>query len=192
MTQPEEIVNAALLRIGDKMITSLSNSGDAAVTANELYGDQRDYLLQMFDWQFAMTRVSLGAAGVSNYTAYEYVYSLPSDCIRPVKVLSNSTYSYGESGNPWEIEANKLYTDQSVAWLLYVKQATDVAIYPPAFIEALAARLAWQVSYKLSMNKTLRDRLYVEATVAERRAKGYNQKKRSSDDAEPTLWTTPL
>ena len=59
MTTEVDIVNAALIKLGERTIASLTDAVKPAQLANAVYADLRDALLREHPWNFAMVRVSL-------------------------------------------------------------------------------------------------------------------------------------
>jgi hypothetical protein len=59
MTTDVDIVNAALIRLGERTIASLAEPVKPAQLAGALFADLRDTLLREHPWNFALTRASL-------------------------------------------------------------------------------------------------------------------------------------
>jgi hypothetical protein len=117
------------------------------------------------NFSFAKTRATL--AEVANTSAiWGYAYALPSDCIRPLRVLSleyaqqialfwPAGYRYTESewlriensfsergSAPFELEGRVLRTNEPDAVLLYKKDVTDTNQLSPLATSAIAQVLA--------------------------------------------------
>lgn len=140
-TSVVDICNNALIRIGSKTITSLTDGDKVANSCNTVYERTRDTLLRMHLWNFAMKRTQLASEQAAPAFGFSYSYPLPSDFIR-VKQLD-------ESDDPYKIEAGKLLTDASTVKLIYVSRIEDVAQFDPLFTEALVLLLAINLSYIL-------------------------------------------
>lgn len=163
----EDLVNIALRQIGyPTPIGSIHEGSDASRVALDLYGQIRDELLRVKDWDFARVTVSLGAAlktaPVAGYgavpwsTAYPplpwiYSYGYPANCIEVRTLLPTPIFLpemlprvvLWEKGNDTALGVPVVLTDLAGA------QATiTAAIYDPAqwkdpgFIQALVDALA--------------------------------------------------
>ncbi len=140
-TSVVDICNNALVRIGSKTITSLTDGDKVANACNTIYERTRDSLLRMHLWNFAIKRSTLASEEDTPAFGFNYSFPLPSDFIR-VKELDD----------PWtiyKIEQGKLLTDSSSVKLVYVSRETDVAKFDALFTEALILMLAINLSYIL-------------------------------------------
>jgi hypothetical protein len=136
-----DICNNALIRIGSKTITSLSDGDKVANSCNLIYEQTRDALLRQHLWNFSLKRTNLASEETAPAFGYTISYPLPSDFIR-VKDLENTSTVY-------KIEGTKLLTDSSEIKLTYVSRVEDVAKFDPLFTEALILSLAIKLSYIL-------------------------------------------
>lgn len=145
MASAVDIANIALSFIGaDAVVVSLSppdGSVESGHCARFLPLARRS-ALSAHDWSFARKRVDL-AELVNDSTEWLYKYQVPSDCLRPRRVLSATSLGYPERGaSDYEIEGNALYTNQASATLLYTRDVTDTTRYPADFETALGMLLA--------------------------------------------------
>lgn len=181
------ICNLALSRLGDDTITSLSDNTKPARECNRLYAITRDMELRSHNWNFAIFRTSVAADETAPTWGYDYRYELPVDCLRLLEIENTEG---GTSINPsggagtyggWRIEAGN-FGDSSRRFIVtsyggplyirYISRVTDAAVFDTLFVNALAARLAMDLSTVLTNNNTLKEasaRLY-EHAIAEARA----------------------
>lgn len=154
-TSVVDICNNALIRIGSKTITSLSDGDKVANACNALYEQTRDSLLRQHLWNFAMKRVQLASETTAPAFGFSFSYPLPSDFIR-VKMIEDQVLSY-------KIEQTSLLTDAEEVKLIYVSRLEDVTKFDPLFTEALILSLALRLSYILigsnSREAALKDEL---------------------------------
>ncbi len=159
------ILNNALVRIGSKTITSLTDGDKVATACNTVYERTRDSLLRQHLWNFAIKRAELASETTAPSFGFNYSYPLPADFIR-VKELEDSYC-------PYKIEGSKLLTDASQVQLVYVSRVEDVAAYDPLFIEVLVLLLGINLSYILigsgsreaSLKEELRTTLFLAKQV---------------------------
>lgn len=161
LTNPAQIVNAALDRVGyKKRIGSLYDGSEASVKALDIYGQVRDEMLRSFDWGFAERDISLTllkTAPVGGYTPltpwttanpippwiYEYVY--PTDMVklrslRQVAVIPEYDPQAVEfriaNDNSYSPARRVILTNLPNAIAVYTGQVTDPATWDVSFTEA--------------------------------------------------------
>lgn len=140
-TSAVQIVNRALHALGHKPITAFEDDAKAARLATRDYDTIRDAVLQAHPWNFAIRRKSLAAATEAPDWGFERAFDFPADpyCLRVLAVSGEDP----ESGR-WVVEGRQILTDFNAPLpIRYVARVTDVGLYTPLFVEALAARLAW-------------------------------------------------
>ncbi len=174
MASVVDICNMALTHVGaDNQIASISppdGSVEAGLCAR-FYPIVRKRLIDDFVFSFTKHRVVL--AEVENTsTIWSYAYTLPADCVQPLRILQLNylagfssalltypiaTYTnynwvvidglYTERGSSnFEIEGNVLRTHEPDATLLYKRDVTDTNQFTPLFTEAFAMMLASYVA----------------------------------------------
>ena len=192
-TSVESLVNQALRRASYKIeIGSIYEGTTAARAALTLYGQTRDDLIRMKDWDFARqdaTLVLLKTAPVGGYgltpwtSAYPlgswiYEYAYPAAClkirsIRPtpiiIPVLDPQPVTFAIADDPSVSPAKVVLTNLANAQAVYSGQITDMtqweATFTEAFIEALARRLGEALGANADAVKT---QLQIEAaSIAE-------------------------
>jgi len=136
-----DICNNALVRIGSKTITSLSDGDKVSTACNLVYSQTRDMLLRQHLWNFSLVRVSLASETPGPSFGFAYSYPLPSEFIRVKEIENNNTI--------YKIEGGKLLTDDATINLVYVARVEDVSKYDALFTEALILSLASRLSFIL-------------------------------------------
>lgn len=139
-TSVVDICNNALVRIGSKTITSLTDGDKTANACNLIYSQARDALLRQHLWNFAIERTQLASSETAPAFGFSYSFPLPSDFIRVQSIEGSPQY---------KIEGTNLLTDHNEIKLIYVKKVTDVAKFEPLFTEALILLLAIRLTYTL-------------------------------------------
>jgi hypothetical protein len=169
-TTPAELCNVALGRIGHRQfIDSLNEAVAAAEACAVSYPFSRDLVLAAFPWPFATRRARLAEVADQARSGWGYVYALPVDLIA-VRYLYNAANigvlatadkrtPYALEGSPMDPAAGYgrrvLLTDQAGAELLYTARVETVALYPPAFQDALAWHLASELALSLAVKPQL-------------------------------------
>ena len=81
-----DIVNRALLRLGQETVIDLTEDNERARAANALYNSVRDTLLSTYRWNFATKRAILEACELTPAFGFKYQYDLPSDFLRLISL----------------------------------------------------------------------------------------------------------
>lgn len=268
VTAAVDIANIALSRLGEATITTLTAAGRNAEIVNELYGDDRNYCLMLFDWSCLTHRQTLARSGKftitaataanpvvlttsathtllanelltvesvsgmtdlnggvfrifsltsttitlydttgatlngTSYTAYtsggftyrwpgadwEWVYDLPSDCLRVLNLLDEEfgfdpTYT-------WRKERDFIFTDIENAGVQYTRADTDVTVYEEELIELIATRLAWHCSRRINGLAPYEQMMHQDYSEALARAKVANARGQQDEGEPPILWTS--
>lgn len=152
-----QIVNLALTRIGQKPIVALSDTNNAALLANLHYDDTRKSVLRAVPWKFALRRAQLAALSDAPVYEWAYAYQLP---VKALYVVSTSMDEDGDggTGEAWDIEGRTIVTDAgSPIKIRYIEDVDDVTQFDPMFVDALAERLAAELVYGITKQKSMRD-----------------------------------
>ena len=136
------IANIALSLLGQQPILSFTDDSNRARMVNLRYEDIRDAVLRSHLWNSAMKRVSLSKNATDPVWGYDNAYDLPADFIRLA--------SMHELGIDYRIEGRQLVTENSSAKILYVARITDVNTMDELLKQAIAARLAAELSLPLT------------------------------------------
>lgn len=174
-----DIMNAALIKVGEKRITARDEGTVQANACAERYDDLRDLLLRGHEWSFATRRTSLARSIITPDHEFQYQFPLPTDWLRTIKVssttLGNTNVVYRMASHPTDLRV--LLTDAENLYLTYVAKITDTSLMPADFREALACRLASDLASRLKQSNSLMEMLDRQAEFALMAAK-------SADDIE--------
>lgn len=125
------------------MIDLREDSTYAAV-ARETYPIVRDALLERHAWNFATTR-SRGQLSSEKPIGWEYMYQVPARCARVLSVYAEVPGQMIED-EPWVLEMQGDYrvilTNIENAIIKYVQYTSNVDLFSPGFVDALAWHLA--------------------------------------------------
>lgn len=180
MASQTEIINRAIVLLGEARIASPSDDVKAAREMSALWDTTRRALLRAHRWGFAMKRAELSAMTDTPAFQFDFVYLLPSDFLRLDMV-----------GDEWPGASLTDYrtTDESV-WAMasttsgpaiesslpaplnirYVADVTVTTHFDSLFVEALAAKLAVDAAQTLtgseSRRNSVRDALGVAISQA--------------------------
>lgn len=179
VTYPEDVVNAALSRLGRSIrVGNLLEGSEVAKAALDIYGQTRDQLLRSDDWGFARRDVTMAATktGLVDYTVtpwsiayppypWRYQFAYPADCLKVRNVVS-ATPGFALNFDPqpprWETPnaptgaqatpvAKVIVSNVGPsAVLIYTGQITDPATWEPSFTEAMIDALCERLAPALS------------------------------------------
>lgn len=152
MASQVEIMNRAIVLMGETRISSPTQDSKAARELLAVWDTTRKALLRSHRWGYAMKRAQLAALGTPPLYQFAYQYLLPSDFIRldfvgdyfvgasftDYRTTDESLYGLAYTASGTVIEAN-LPAPLNVR---YVADVTDTTKYDALFTEALAAKLA--------------------------------------------------
>lgn len=154
MASEVDIINSALNMIGASNIISRSEDSKSARVTNQRFDYVRDAVLRAHPWNCAVTRRSLAPDSETPAFDWSYQFTLPTDpyCLRVLRL----DYLDVE----FRVEGRKIVTDESTINLIYVARVTDTNEWDQLLIEAIAARLAADVSFTLSQSTSLTQNMY--------------------------------
>jgi hypothetical protein len=145
-----ELCNLALGRVGVKIgISSLNEPSTEAAVAKLVYPMARDTALVSWPWQWATGRSQLAElAEDEQREGWTYAFARPTDCLKARYIWSGTRIQTEENLIPFREEMNNegtelvILTDVTNPVLIYTRQVTNVSLFPPAFVNALAWLLA--------------------------------------------------
>ncbi|MDO4642524.1 MAG: hypothetical protein Q4A74_01635 [Cardiobacteriaceae bacterium] len=147
------ICNIALARLGDSATVASIDPPEGSAQAEHcarFYPLALQTLLESHPWNFATRRIK-PALLYNRQEGWEYAYALPVDALVILSVLpKGSTDDYENLGIRVPVEyqlernnnASVLLTDTPDITVRYISTATDPALYPANFVEALSWKLA--------------------------------------------------
>lgn len=155
------ICNLALSEIGLRSIAALTETNERARKCNLIFDITVDDVLRAHPWSFATKQEAL--ALVSGETVaeleYDYVYAYPSKCLMIRKLYTQDTLL-----DPTPIKFKELNsstntkiiaTDLENAYIEYTAQVNDVTVFDPAFVKALAYKMAADMAVPLCGDSSL-------------------------------------
>lgn len=158
MAAATDIINMALIKLGEKRITSqgFSNpTNERERIAAEHYERLRDAELRKNVWNFAVKRAQLSAdVSVPVGEDYSTKYLLPADCLRLVNISETED---------WQIESGFILTNVSGGITVrYIRRVTVVNDLDELFRDALACRIAIEFCDRLTQKRAKRNEVMGE------------------------------
>lgn len=152
------IVNLALAKLGEESLTALSDATPAGRLATRHYASLRDAVLRTREWNCAVRRATLAQLSTAPTFGFAGAFALPADYIRALRLDDLSIDFRIENTTDGRV----LVSDRSGINLVYIFRLTEVAKMDEGLKQAIAARLAWEFSYKLTGDNGLRKQMKEE------------------------------
>jgi hypothetical protein len=168
-----DIVNLALMRIGESPIQSMEEGSTPALAANRVYDISRRAVLRDYDWNFAIKLLNLPVVKDDEPgDRLSYSCTLPSDCLRVVEVLPSGDvgplFERDAVGLPpgvvphspfrtewFRVYGGKIYTHLRHPLVKYVRDEENVDLFDSKFIEAFSYKLAGELAMAVRQSETL-------------------------------------
>jgi hypothetical protein len=181
MASKLEIINKALLELGDAVIGDLDENSTEALIARNTFDQERDDLLDEHPWRFAQTRHIPPELSPAPSFGYDHRYQLPNDCIRVISVNDIDD-------ELWEVEGRELLTDENPVEIVYTRRVEETGLWSPRFTATLVKRLAGIWAEPLTSSTSLADRIEKRSDRTERRAKSADGQEGSVKAVENFGW----
>ena len=149
------IANLALTGLGADRIVSLDENTENARRINAIFELCLEDVLRSHPWNFAIQRQQLAKLSTTPAFGYELEYLLPGDCLRVLEVSDGTTIR-----TDFKIENRKLLTDYDGVFIKFIGKVTDPTQYTSQFVYVLASRLAAELAYAITNNKTTAEMAY--------------------------------
>ena len=188
MASVVNMCNSALNLLGASTISSLTEDTKNARLCNQRYEPIRDRVFRSHNWNCLIKRVQLAQDSTGPVVEYTYGYTLPTDCLRVLKIHNGSTDSIASSLD-FKVEGRKIVTDITTIYLVYVALITDPNEYDTYLREAVSHQLAADICYAITNNSTLANNYMTRADERLREARFIDATENSLDTVEANEFT---
>lgn len=191
------IANTALQHLGnaDRIVAPEEDSKPArAVKVG--WEPTRLFVLAEAHWSFAIRTIEIAARGDDPkfpIALGRKAFPIPADCVTFIEIVEpcalDEEDSYSIEAGPTGMEI--LCDHPGPLTIRYVRDGEDVADparWSPAFVEAFAFRLAWQISDELAADKARKDRALGASDKALRLARRTNARTKAARAQAVTPW----
>jgi len=152
MASVVDICNGALNQLGASTILSLTEDSKNARLCNARYTQVRDSIFRSHPWNCLQKRIQLPEDTDTPAWGFSYQYTLPSDCLRVLRIL--------DYDSDYKVEGRKIVTNNSSMKILYVARITDPNEYDELLRETLSAALAADIAYAVTSSNPLTQNMY--------------------------------
>ena len=147
MASRTDIINMALLLIGQEMISSEDEGSKTSDVASALLDLCIETAISEDDWSFAKKRVKLSPLSETPLFGYDNGFLLPSDY----------NHIYIEEGDEFDFreEGNVIYANVDTLDMIYIANIEDLNLFKPKFTDAVVTLLAAKIAYAISGSTSL-------------------------------------
>ena len=188
MASVVNMCNSALNLLGASTISSLTEDTKNARLCNQRYEPIRNRVFRSHNWNCLIKRVQLAQDSTGPVVEYTYGYTLPTDCLRVLKIHNGSTDSI-KSALDYNIEGRKVVTDETTIYLVYIALITDPNEYDSYLREAVSHQLAADICYAITNNSTLANNYMTRADERLREARFIDATENALDTVEANEFT---
>ena len=165
MASEVETINSALNMLGATNIIARTEDTKSARVTNQRFDAVRDAVFRAHPWNCLVTRRALAADSDAPTFDWSYQFTLPTDpyCLRVMRL------DYLDID--FRVEGRKILCDESTINLVYLSRVEDPNEWDSLLNEAIAARLAADISFAIVQSTSLTANLYAlyESKLSEAR-----------------------
>ena len=188
MAQGDSIVgicNAALIALGEDVITSLNDPTKAAILCSAKYDQERRELLASQPWACAKKQASLAANPTAPIFGWNNAYPLPADYIR----MWDMDDQRGWSNPKWEIQGDQILTDEDAPLNIeYIYDLQDPTLFSPLFAKTLALALAKVLAEPLTQSTERKQTVSKDEMEAKEAARLVDSQNDGPRELEEDVW----
>ena len=152
MASTVDICNGALNQLGATTILSLTEDSKNARLCNQRYTQVRDGVFRSHPWNCLQKRVELAVDTTAPAWGFSYAYTLPSDCLRLLRIL--------DYDSNYKVEGRKILSNASSMKILYIARITDPNEYDELLRETLSAALGADIAFGVTSNNQTAQNMY--------------------------------
>ena len=183
-----DICNSALNLLGASTISALTEDSKNARLCNQRFEPVRNRVFRSHNWNCLITRVQLAQDTTGPVVEYTYGYTLPTDCLRVLKIHNGTTDSIA-SNLDYKVEGRKIVTNETTIYLVYIALDTDPNTYDSYLAESISHQLAADLCYAITNNSTLANNYMARADERLREARFIDSTENALDTIESGEFT---
>jgi hypothetical protein len=187
-----DIINGALINIGEEPITSINEKKKAGRLVKNRYEIVRREVLRRHPWKCASARAILSPRTTTPAFGRTREFSIPPDVIRIWRVVDVSNIQLLQDvtneDESWRQETDVIISDFPELGIEYVKDEKNVGRFDPLLVQAMSLRLAVDIGYSLTQDKDLRAQLQSLFVEILGKAKSADAKQEAPRRLEAQKW----
>ena len=170
------LYNEALLLVGERELTSLTDDVEARYRLDTAYANGVDFCLELINPVFARKTSVLTTSTVSPVHAFDNVFTLPSDYISMVRVYSDDKLD--QPVNRYIIDGRTLACNYATIYLRYVSNSYPLTSWDKSFERFVVTYLASEIAPRTAPDEMER----IEALYASRLQQALDLNKQKEPD----------
>jgi hypothetical protein len=186
------IVNVALRMAGIRRFAEAEQMLPAGIVQNEVLIAERDALLRLYTWNFAVARADLSTVVATPSYEFTTAFGLPSDFLRLIAVRDKTTFEpvrYAlETITVVSTFTQVILTNAADIYIRYVRKTDDATLMPALFRQALSLRLATYFVTGLPNGAELAQRFAKELQAVIAAAQAANEIEDHVESVPPSYW----
>lgn len=192
MATSQDIINGALINIGEEPLTSPNEKNKAGRLARNRYDIIRQEVLYRHPWKCASARERLSPQVAKPVFDRQYKFSIPPDVLRIWRVVDTSSTKRIEDvtcvDESWKKEGRELLSNYPDIGIEYVRDEKNISLLDPLLVDAISLRLAVDICYSLTQDTQLRTQLQALFTELLVKAKSVDAKQEAPRRLEANEW----
>lgn len=185
------IINIGLAHLGQGAISDMNDTSAQGQEPSRLARLRWDELVEAvlveLPWNFAVTRGTATKLSTAPAWGYANAFPLDPDCLRVLECN-------GDADASWQLEVVDsqvcIVTDlDSPLQYRWIKRVTDVSQFSPAFVSALAARIAMEFAEPLTRDQAILENMTRFYSSKIQRARQIDSQERTPPVIDASTWT---
>lgn len=188
MVDRVSVSNLVLSKLGDEdQLTDPDDDRKAARAIKAVWDSMRDVVLRAHLWNFAMHRATLTSADPAPEFEYTHAFPLPTDFLR----LDPSKMEPPHIREAYQIEGRRLLASTpGPVQIRYVRRIVEVGSWDESFVDAFAARVAFQICDRITGDRGRKKDCWDEYRAALSEAKGVDGRENPPEPPIDSSWVT--
>lgn len=154
MTTQLAIYNQALIELGERTLSSVSEDIESRRVIDEVYDEVIAYCLEAGQWNFAIRTVEAASdTGIDPNFGYKEVFAKPSDWVRTVGLSGDEYNALPLVDAQYKDENGAFFTDTTPIYLRYVSNGasygTDLSKWPESFARFVILEIAYRACKRI-------------------------------------------
>ena len=169
--------------MGQDLINSITDKNDkVARLCNERLDNAKQVVLSSYPFSGAVQRVILAATDEVPAFNYSNAFKIPDDCLRIV------TLDPSFKDSDYQIEGDRILFSGSTLEMIYVSDISDYNLLQPIANETISCYLAYDMSYAITNDNQLVDRMYALYEKTRQRAIASNNRELKREEFFARDW----
>lgn len=118
-TTDVDLVNRALVNLGQPTIQDLTDEDEVSVTCATVYPMVRDEVLGIYPWRCTFKKVQLARLTDAPVSKWTYAFQLPTDRVGEIRTVFRTSQVGAPAFKDYDIQGDQLLTNAEEIWVDY-------------------------------------------------------------------------